>query len=229
MDLLLLHNEQPVRGNQPRRSLNPITVLLAVAAWERFVVDIRALSALSAKPWQGPGLDRQLQGAAHLANAVPVLAIASGGLLPATWHIRVYRGWRGKTPTNPVLLAGADATGALNGELSEAVADYVKLRHSVAHRAYAQHAYPGSWWDGDAASDTVQAGAARSALAIFLQLIDQSIEAICAALQASGRSVDPQLASLPAWWFRTNPPSGVRGVAAPGQLWGRADLHRLNI
>jgi len=228
IDLLLLHNERQVRGNQPRKSLNPVTVLLAVAAWERFVVDIRALSGQSRSSWQGPGFDRQIGGVAELAKAAPVLNVASAGRLPEAWRIQVFQGWRGKTPTHAATVRGATNPGLHQDQLAAAVLDYIKLRHSVAHRAYPQHAYTGSWWDGDAVGDTVQAGAARGALAVFLQLIQQSIQAITAALIANGSLVDRDAVALPTWWFRTDPPAGVRGVASPGRLWGTTDLIALS-
>jgi hypothetical protein len=34
VDLVLIHNEEDVRGIQPRAVLNDLTVLLAVAAWD---------------------------------------------------------------------------------------------------------------------------------------------------------------------------------------------------
>ncbi|MEC3977165.1 hypothetical protein [Amycolatopsis sp. H20-H5] len=40
LDLIAIHSEKPVRGPQPRSSLNPFTVLAAVGSWERFITDL---------------------------------------------------------------------------------------------------------------------------------------------------------------------------------------------
>lgn len=218
LDLVLIHNERDVRGTQPRSSLNPVTVLLAVAAWERLIADVDHLA--SSKLWAGPGAGRSPHRAARLDVAARVLGAASGGLLPDGWRVRAHENWRGKTPTRPVVLAGTDP------QLSDLVDDYVDLRHAVAHRAYLQKGYQGSYWHSDADGHTVQAGAARAALALFIQLVDQSIAAIGTALAQAGAPVDPQTLALPAWWFDTHPPAGARGIDAPGQLWGSADLLR---
>jgi hypothetical protein len=66
----------------------------------------------------------------------------------------------------------------------------------------------------------VQAGAARAALAVFIQLVDQSIAAIGTALAQAGTPVHLKSLALPAWWFTTHPPAGVRGVDQPGQAVG---------
>ena len=42
LDLIFIHNEKEVRGRQPRASLNPLTVLSVVAAYERFFDDLYA-------------------------------------------------------------------------------------------------------------------------------------------------------------------------------------------
>lgn len=41
VDVVIVHNEKVVRGLQPRASLNRAIVVMAVAAWDRFVADTR--------------------------------------------------------------------------------------------------------------------------------------------------------------------------------------------
>jgi hypothetical protein len=65
VDLVLIHNEKDVRGKQPRAVLNDLTVVLAVAAWERFVVDVQALGT---RKWTGPGHHRKTDGIAYLGH-----------------------------------------------------------------------------------------------------------------------------------------------------------------
>jgi hypothetical protein len=72
----------------------------------------------------------------------------------------------------------------------------------------------------------VPSGAARAALALFMQLVEQSVVAIGTALAQAGASIDPQALAMPASGFATDPPAGTRGVEEPGQLWGAADLLR---
>lgn len=90
VDLLLIHNERPVRGLQPRSVLNRLVVLLAVAPWERLVSD---LDAIQRHDFTGPGLQDSLRMAGYLAApggcAAPVLDAATGGLLPDAWTVAV--------------------------------------------------------------------------------------------------------------------------------------------
>lgn len=69
VDLVLIHNEEDVRGIQPRAVLNDLTVLLAVAAWERFVVDVQALGV---RQWSAAGLHRKADGIAYLVRQPPM-------------------------------------------------------------------------------------------------------------------------------------------------------------
>jgi hypothetical protein len=53
VDLVMVHNEKVVRGLQPRASLNRAIVVMAVAAWDRFVADTQDACAERAgeAPW----------------------------------------------------------------------------------------------------------------------------------------------------------------------------------
>ncbi len=39
-DLILIHNEKKISGDQPRIVLDPLTVLLPVSTWERLIFDL---------------------------------------------------------------------------------------------------------------------------------------------------------------------------------------------
>jgi hypothetical protein len=215
IDLVLLHNERDVRGNQPRRKLNPLIVLLAVAAWERFVVDVQALGSVE---WRGPGMHRKANRAAYLDSATKVLGPLSGGALPSGWRIRAFGGWRGKSPQGAVLLdcAAADQ----QEELERDIEAWINLRNKVAHRCMPQDRDP--YWVSDADAHTIQAGEARAGLAELLQLTDQSIVGIAT---AAGYG-DTGRFRLPASWFAAEPPAGFRGIDRPGALWGGHALYR---
>jgi hypothetical protein len=221
IDLVLIHNEEDVRGVQPRAVLNDLTVLLAVAAWERFVVDVRALPA---RQWITAGLHKKVDGIAYLGQkdyparpgpARTILERAPGGRLPGAWTVTSFGDYRGKSPRIPRCLAG-DLDVA---ELAEQADAWIRLRNSVAHRCMAQDLQD-PYWKSDAKSHTIQAGWARAVLALFLQISDQAI----AAIAAEARFPQPRLYRLPPEWFLDEAPAGLRGTTEPNILWGGSAL-----
>lgn len=62
--------------------------------------------------------------------------------------------------------------------------------------------------------ETIQAGWARTVLAVFPQLTNQAIVAIA----AEARFERPEQYQLPAAWFAAEAPDGLRGVQHPGAL-----------
>ena len=215
IDLVLIHNERDVSGNQPRRALNPWTVVLAVAGWERFVVDV---SALASEKWMKPGFHTKIDRIAYLDSAVNILGPASGGSLPGMWEVRAFSSWRGKSPQGAKTLTIEGSV--RDSELAEDVGSWINLRNKVAHNCLPQDANP-YWWS-DAASHTIQSGQARAALAELLQLTDQAILAIATA--AGFSSIDRL--RFPREWFAAELPEGARGVTEPGALWGGHSLLR---
>lgn len=227
IDLVLIHNERTVRGNQPRTTLNPLTVLLAVSAWERFVVDLRALAL---GEWGKPGLARPDRRASRVAwlghpnnparpgHAQQLIAELTGHRLPGSWMVRSFDGWAGTRPQ-----VARELSGTAPVELADQVDAWIRLRNAVAHRALAQDEAAGPYFESDAAnSHTIQAGWARTVLAVFLQLTDQAIVAVAAAA-GFARATRHR---LPAQWFAGDPPAVLRGVTEPGALWGGYALHR---
>lgn len=227
LDLVLIHNEQEVRGNQPRSTLNPLTVLLAVAAWERFLVDLRAVAL---GKWTEPGLFGKRQAeklhqpawlgtfedSAKPGNAQKLLSALTGDRLPEAWLVRTFAGWTGKSPQGPSVLGGSDAA-----RLAQEVDAGIMLRNAIAHRAMAQDKEVGPYRESDAEkSHTVQAGWARTVLGVFLQLTDQAIVAT-----AHEAGFESEQYRLPAAWFAAEP-SKLRGVETPGVLWGGYELVR---
>jgi hypothetical protein len=217
VDLVLIHNEKDVRGNQPRAVLNDLTIVLAVAAWERFVVDVQALGT---RKWTGPGHHRKTDGIAYLGHpsdpakpgpARMILDHASGGRLPADWTVVSFWDWRGKSPRSLRKLDG----GTEMAQLAEQADAWIRLRNSVMHRCMAQD-LKDPYWKSDADSHTIQAGWARAVLALFLQLTDQAI----AAIAAEAGFPQPDVYRLPEEWFLSEAPAGLRGVREPNVLWG---------
>ena len=53
LDLIAIHSEKPVRGQQPRASLNAFTALAAVGSWERFIADLSPPRCSGRRPVPG--------------------------------------------------------------------------------------------------------------------------------------------------------------------------------
>ncbi len=214
IDLVLIHNERPVRGNQPRATLNPLTLLLSVAAWERFIADTSYLAAQGSL--EAVGHVRSAGGGAYLNGngsggaAARALGALTDGALPSGFRVRVFESWVGKDPRSPRIVTGE--------ELGVYVDDAIRHRNGVAHRALPRAAER-AVFTSDARKHTVQAGWARAVVAMFVQAIDQASQFIgeSAGFQRSYR--------LPSAWFEPEPAS-LRGVEQPGALWGGYDLIR---
>lgn len=209
IDLILIHNEHDVRGNQPRAALNPLILLLSVAAWERLIADVCFLAANS---FEGLGTGESSAGRAWFlkGGAAEALTALTGGRLPDEFEVRVFDGWVGKFPNRPRVKTGL--------EVGEYVNDAIRHRNGVAHRSL-PGAYSDALWTSDAITHTVQAGWARGVAATFVQLVDQSIVAIG---REAGFSGVPR---LPREWFAQDART-LRGIEAPGSLWGGHSLVR---
>ncbi len=212
VDLLLIHNERDVSGYQPRIALSPLTVLLAVSAWERLIADVRWLG--DGRTWPGPEMAESMRGGAWANNAYPVLFSLTQGDLPKMFDIVVFNGYRGKRPGSPERVDG------MSDVIEDHIATWIDTRNGVAHHCLPQKSRA---WRSDAQGAngfTVQSGAARACTALMIQLVDQVISAVA---ETSGYSI-PSGAKLPKWWFAADPPRAVRGVNDPGELWGGYDL-----
>jgi hypothetical protein len=216
VDLVLIHNERPVSGRQPRTTLNRLIAMLSVAAWERFIADIGKLSrARQDKPFQGPGIAYG-SGAylgkcprdSQIPTAVKVLGGASGGALPGSWQIRVPSSGSGKR------LSFAPACRGLDSDLVEITDWWVTIRNGIAHRGLPQ--VPEWLIVTDAeqqAGRTINTTTARFAMTLFLQLVDQSIRA----LAESAKLEKPGELWLPSDWL-SGQLRAARGVNAPAEL-----------
>lgn len=223
VDLVLIHNERDVRGNQPRTVLNPLIVLFAVSAWERLIAELHFLGG---GVGCGKDKDRTPPGLSRPTQAFEVLTGLTAGALPRSFQVTMFDSYRGVRPQSK-----RTQHGDTDDELTNAITGWIETRNAVAHAAMPQLADSEHAWRSDAegggpldlaAGLTVQAGGARVCLSLFIQLVDQIAPAV---EQAAGIS-DATQTRLPDWWFGAAGPSGVRGVDEPGALWGGHDLAR---
>ena len=157
VDFVVLHEDYEVDGPSPASSLNPPTVLAAVAAWERFIADITGLA--HGHDWMGSGrYGNQLAGCylvrprrrdeeatrdqtlAGDAARVIVGLTGSAHVLDRL-SVHVITGWSGATPR----FAKKDGLGLRDHDylrprdewesltVGEAVYQSVKLRNAIAH------------------------------------------------------------------------------------------------
>jgi hypothetical protein len=225
VDLVLIHNERDVRGNQPRTVLNPLIVLFAVSAWERLIAE---LYFLGGGVGGGKNKDRTPSGLSRPTQAFEVLVALTLGTLPSGFQVIMFDSYRGVRPQGRRMQHGDT-----DGELTKSITGWIETRNAVAHAAMPQLAESEHAWRSDAegggpldlaAGLTVQAGGARVCLSLFVQLIDQ----IAPAVEQAASLRETTQTRLPGWWFDATGPSGVRGVDEPGALWGGHELGRRN-
>lgn len=206
-DLVLVADEVTARSGPDRRvaTLNRLVAFRAVLTWERFVLDVGSLSGAAPRVEGDAGRLACLrplgpeQGTAHR-----VLAAASGGRLPDAWRIRF------PAPETDATLSFAPQSGP-SEDLAAAVDWWVRTRHGVAHRRLPRDvAWPVRTGAHDSDGRSVDATTARFALALFLQLVDQSIRVIA---REAGMAREEDL-WLPEHWLRGE------GAPEPGpRLW----------
>ncbi|MFJ9180884.1 hypothetical protein [Streptomyces sp. NPDC102360] len=216
LDLIYIHSEQEVRGRQPRATLNPLTVLMAAAAWERFLNDLVGAASYQDDKWGE-------RGASGLGRfQIPKAKTSDGkGWISRPWepeHLSSYlrqRGvldrdisdgwaawlsftWVGATPKGWSFAEYAKDPGAFCDVLKEVQ----KVRNGVAHLAFPQDfaaAAESSYsWTNNARSITIQSGHARGLSAAVLQLIDSSIVSV-----AQSHQWPAEKYRLSATWFQS--------------------------
>ncbi|MGO9778833.1 MAG: hypothetical protein ACLPKE_03075 [Streptosporangiaceae bacterium] len=212
IDMILIHNEQKVRGNVPRASLNKPVVIFSAAAWERLVTDLRYLTA-EKKTFKGAGTEdgegAYLTRGEGSISTRAILGGASGGRLPKDWLIRLPTSGSGKT------LHFAAAQKGARADLAESVDFWVKARNHVVHRNVPTSLTWAYESDADGHSgQTFNTTLARIAMTTFLQLIDQTIRVIADA----GKLASGEELWLPEHWLDGQLQSGERGVKDEDQL-----------
>lgn len=237
VDLVLIHNERPGGGDQPRAVLNPLVVMLAVSTWERLLYQVGQAVGHSLHPTKTVGRlgrrDRTTTAATILAKAT---AQAPAALqLPGALVLTFFDSAAGKRLSSPVELSAAADYDAMSKRLD----DFIELRNGVAHRVLPVKMEDDSYEGlrSDAGPDhrsgdrdkrwlgqTVNTSIARSVLATYVQLVDQAIACLLRSQGIEEHEAGPY--RLPAWWFTDDrEQDGVR-AAEPGCLWGGAQLPR---
>ncbi len=231
VDLLLVHSEGPTGGDAPRGVLNPLIVLLAVSAWERLVYELANPAGISlpARTTVGRFAEISKKG----PRTVDILLQATNGVLPSGLRVTVYDSAQGKRLSRPRVL---DASVNGGGEFHDQFDEYLELRNGVAHRVVPDKIANYASWRTDAARNlppnlqhlaghTINASVARSVVAAYIQLVDQTIAHVCFA-QAIPSQRARQL-RLPTEWFTDDVErAGQRRPLRPGCLWGGTRLPR---
>jgi hypothetical protein len=133
LDLIFIHSEKEVRGRQPRASLNPLTVLSAAAAYERFFDDLYAAAKDESKgeKWKPgrseigvgkapiPELPKTNTGQQWLVKSLGELLREAGIVhdLTSYWEAWMADGWFGASPTDWTFRKYSDDPEAFNRAL----------------------------------------------------------------------------------------------------------------
>lgn len=214
IDLLLIHNEKPVRGNQPRRVLGGLTLLLAVSAWERLIADLVHLA--SSTEWPGAERAKNLPGKSYPQKAFELLGDLTDGSLPNAFRIRLFNDFAGQTPHGAWVCGGDDDT------LAQELNGWIASRNGVAHHCLPQQEDKRVWVSDADGGHTVNTSLARSATSTMIQLCDQAVQQVASAANFALAGSE----RFPEWWFAAEIPAGTRGSQDPGRLWGSYELLR---
>lgn len=205
LDLMAVHAEKPVRGRQPRASLNPFTVVASIGSWERFIADL--VSAAKEDDGHGPGAHKAADGS-HRPGLIDRRLTDSGVLreaLPPQGEVKFpANAWVGVRPRGrkTVLRSSPDED---REELLDSIAETRRTRNGAAHYALMRNAWDSAQeadQDGryprqsDADAPTLQSGCVRGVTAVLLRLIDGT-----AAIVARDHGWDPDVSRLPGDWF----------------------------
>ncbi|NLU78035.1 hypothetical protein HCA58_06445 [Micromonospora sp. HNM0581] len=215
--------------------LNPLVVMLAVSTWERLVYEVGTAVSFPVSERETVGRlgwrNKQSKAARTLAQATAQCPAPLQ--LPGALILTFFDGAVGKRLGSPVELSAVENY----DDMSKRLDDFIELRNGVAHRVLpnkmAAPSYEGMGSDagpgrrsGEArwSGRTLNTSIARSVLATYVQLVDQTIACLLTSESIEGREAGPY--RLPAWWFTDDhEQDGIR-FAQPGCLWGGAKLPR---
>lgn len=132
VDLVLVHNERPVDGRQPRVSLNRAIVVAAVSAWERFIVDTVSVFAGHRLPTLNKGDRDKTQYAGPAARLLTASGATGTDFLPRL-RVHAATNWSGIR-----LRAMEDLIGTAPGDTSgltfgQHLNQWVTLRNALVH------------------------------------------------------------------------------------------------
>lgn len=136
VDLVVVHNEKPVRGRQPRAALNRAIVVAAIGAWDRFVSDTcSAFEGNSNKEDWGPGSEKSSQG--HLYARAADRRLAECGAIESSFlpRLRAHAAtsWSGVRMQLVETLDGTEPGERSGLTFSQHLNQWIRLRHALAH------------------------------------------------------------------------------------------------
>lgn len=141
IDLVLLHNEEVVRGRQPRASLNRAIIVGSVSAWERFITDtINAFTYDKDDDGWGSGTDASKSGQQYPDSASGKLAndgVTSDPFLPRI-HVSAAASWKGITLQRMEDLDGYTPGNKSGLTFSQHLRQWLELRNAIAHGSIRQ-------------------------------------------------------------------------------------------
>lgn len=136
VDLVIVHNEKPVRGRQPRAALNRAIVVAAIAAWDRFVSD--TCSAFEGNgnddPW-GSGSEKSNPGQLYARAVNRRLARCGAVESPflSRLRARAATNWSGVRMLAIETLDGVEPGERSGLTFSQHLNQWIRLRHALAH------------------------------------------------------------------------------------------------
>jgi hypothetical protein len=156
VDVVVVHNEKVIQGFQPRASLNRAIVVMAVAAWDRFVADIQDACAGQdgSDFWDsGASKSRPKQLYAGPASRLLDQAAATQGPFLGRIRMRAATGGSGVRLQNMEELTGGQCGKNSGLTFSQHLNQWVLLRNALAHNSIrllaASADDPSVWRDPD--------------------------------------------------------------------------------
>lgn len=235
-DLLHLHSEVPVRGNQPRAVLNPLMVLLAHSTWERLMKAIwsaentrRGESPARTAPTDAYRLIRTSKDGITASRGALLLDDLTSGVLPQGYRIQDFTRSSGRRLQSPELLSGVDYSSTAGepspryDRLGRRLGGYIRLRNDVAHRTTGESTDVAGVRSDSLDGASVNTSVARTVVAFYVQLIDQTITELLASPFAAGLSnLDRERIALPDHWLSDEGGGTASRRFEAKQLWGRS-------
>lgn len=233
-DLLHIFSERSGRGDHTRATLNPLMALLAASAWERQWNALAAYSGETPPQRKPPRLVARPNKTEpmQIGCGATMLHELTNGELPAAFVMTNYQRAKGRTLLRPRKLSGSDFDPwSLNLsqnflELGVLLNRNIELRNGVAHRVVGEKMTTAGVRSDASSGATINTSVARTSVAFFLQLVDQTTEALLNSPPpgVTLTKTDRKRIRLPRHWLSdAGGGTGARRFA-PGDLWGHVDL-----
>lgn len=233
-DLLHIFSERAGRGDHTRATLNPLITLLAASAWERQWKALAAYSGETPLQKKPPRLAERPKKTEpmQIGFGATILNELTSGELPAAFAVSGYQRAKGRTLLRPKQLSGSDfdpcdlKSSQRFLELGVHLNRNIELRNGVAHRIVGEKMNAAGVRSDASSGATINTSVARTSVAFFLQLVDQTTEALLDSPPpgVTLTKTDRKRIRLPRHWLSdAGGGTGARRFA-PGDLWGHVDL-----